>query len=65
MNVNWDFSAEQAGFSDELRQGLEEHLEQTKGHVARLEQKFEMLDESPKNKKCAGMAGLVEEGSGL
>ena len=52
-----------AAASDELRQGLEEHLEQTKGHVARLEQIFEMLDESPKGKKCAGMAGLVEEGS--
>jgi ferritin-like metal-binding protein YciE len=52
-----------AAASDELRQGLEEHLEQTKGHVARLEQIFEMLDESPKGKKCAGMVGLVEEGS--
>jgi ferritin-like metal-binding protein YciE len=52
-----------AAASDELRQGFEEHLEQTKGHVARLEQIFEMLEESPKGKKCAGMEGLVEEGS--
>ena len=52
-----------AGSSDELRQGFEEHLEQTKGHVERLEQIFEMLEESPKGKKCAGMEGLVEEGS--
>src|SRR5580704_14444616 len=52
-----------AADSDELRQGFEEHLEQTKEHVARLEQIFEMLDESPKGKKCAGMEGLVEEGS--
>ncbi len=49
--------------SDELRQGFEEHLEQTKGHVQRLEQIFEMLDESPKGKKCKGMEGLIEEGS--
>jgi len=51
-----------AASSDELRQGFEEHLEQTKGHVARIEQIFETLDESPKDKKCAGMEGLVEEG---
>jgi ferritin-like metal-binding protein YciE len=52
-----------AASSDELRSGFEEHLEQTKGHVARLEQIFETLDESPKGKKCKGMEGLIEEGS--
>ncbi|MGA9800552.1 MAG: ferritin-like domain-containing protein [Terriglobales bacterium] len=52
-----------AAASNELRRGFEEHLEQTKGHVARIEQIFESLDESPKGKKCAGMEGLVEEGS--
>jgi ferritin-like metal-binding protein YciE len=52
-----------ASSSDELRAGFEEHLEQTKGHVERLEQIFEMLGESPRGKKCAGMEGLVEEGS--
>jgi ferritin-like metal-binding protein YciE len=49
--------------SDELRQGFEDHLEQTKGHVQRLEQIFEALGESPKGKKCKGMEGLIEEGS--
>ena len=49
--------------SDELRRGFEEHLEQTKGHVQRLEQIFESLGESPKGKKCKGMEGLIEEGS--
>ena len=48
--------------SEELRQGFEEHLEQTKGHVQRLEQIFESLRESPKGKKCKGMEGLIEEG---
>jgi ferritin-like metal-binding protein YciE len=52
-----------AASSDELRQGFEEHLEQTKGHVERLEKIFEMLGESPKGKKCKGMEGLIEEGS--
>src|SRR6266850_3381492 len=52
-----------AASSQELREGFTQHLEQTKGHVQRLEQIFEMLDESPKGKKCKGMEGLVEEGS--
>lgn len=52
-----------AASSEELRQGFEEHLEQTKEHVARLERIFEALDESPKGKKCMGMEGLVKEGS--
>jgi ferritin-like metal-binding protein YciE len=52
-----------AAVSDQLRKGFEEHLEQTKGHVQRLEKIFEMLEESPKGKKCKGMEGLVQEGS--
>jgi len=52
-----------AANSDELRQGFDEHLEQTKGHVQRLEQIFEALEESPKGKKCAGMEGLIKEGN--
>jgi ferritin-like metal-binding protein YciE len=52
-----------AASSNELRAGLEKHLEQTKGHVQRLEEIFQSLDESPKGKKCVGMEGLVKEGS--
>jgi ferritin-like metal-binding protein YciE len=52
-----------AASSPKLRQGFEEHLEQTKRHVSRLEEIFEALDESPKGKKCKGMEGLIEEGS--
>ena len=52
-----------AASSDELKQGFEEHLEQTRGHVLRLEKIFKSLDETPKGKKCAGMEGLVKEGS--
>src|ERR1700720_8511 len=53
----------EAASSDELRQGFEQHLEQTKGQVQRLEKIFKALGESPKGKKCKGMEGLVEEGS--
>jgi ferritin-like metal-binding protein YciE len=52
-----------ASSSDKLRQGFEEHLEQTRGHVQRLEEIFQSLGESPKGKKCVGMEGLVKEGS--
>lgn len=52
-----------AASSEELRQGFEEHLEQTRGHVERLEEIFKSLDENPKGKKCMGMEGLVKEGS--
>src|SRR5580704_15322483 len=52
-----------ASSSEELRSGFEEHLNQTKGHAERLERIFEMLEESPKGKKCVGIEGLVKEGS--
>jgi ferritin-like metal-binding protein YciE len=48
---------------DELRQGFENHLKQTQGHVQRLEKIFQTLGERPKGKKCKGMEGLIEEGS--
>jgi ferritin-like metal-binding protein YciE len=52
-----------AASSEELKDGFEKHLEQTKGHVERLEQIFEGLDENPKGKTCKAMKGLIEEGS--
>jgi ferritin-like metal-binding protein YciE len=54
-----------AATSEELRAGFEEHLEQTKGHVSRLEEIFKALGESPKGKKCKGMEGLIKEGGEL
>src|ERR1700682_2095864 len=51
-----------AASSEELRTGFEEHLEQTRGHVQRLEQIFKGLGEKPSGKKCKGMEGLVAEG---
>jgi ferritin-like metal-binding protein YciE len=54
-----------AASSDELQDGFKQHLEQTRGHVERLEQIFKSLDASPRGKKCVGMEGLVKEGSEL
>lgn len=49
--------------SEELREAIEEHLEQTKGHARRIETVFENLGEKAKAKKCKGMEGLIKEGS--
>jgi len=51
--------------SDELREAFESHLEETEGHVTRLERVFELLDEKPRGKHCAGIAGIIEEGSDM
>ena len=41
-----------AATNPKLKQGFEEHLEQTKGHVQRLEQIFQGLGEKPTGKTC-------------
>ena len=51
---------EKAG-SDELRNGFVEHLEQTHGHVSRLEKVFEMHGQRPKAVTCPAIDGIVEE----
>ncbi|MDB6036838.1 MAG: hypothetical protein JWM99_679 [Verrucomicrobiales bacterium] len=50
---------------ESLQQAFEDHLEETKGHVERLEKVFAAFDEAPKGKKCKAMQGLLEEGSEL
>ena len=54
-----------AATSEELRQSFTDHLEATKGHVARLEEAFGLLDEKVQAKKCEAMAGLTKEGEGI
>src|ERR1700682_507259 len=51
-----------AASSQELRQGFQGHLDQTKGHVSRLEQIFDQVGEKASGTKCEGMAGLIDEG---
>lgn len=48
--------------SEELRAGILEHLEQTKGQVERLDRVFEILGKRASGKTCKAMQGLVEEG---
>ncbi len=48
--------------NEQLKEAFQEHMEQTRGHVQRLEQAFELLDQKAKSKPCEAMKGLVEEG---
>jgi ferritin-like metal-binding protein YciE len=51
--------------SEELRTAFEEHLEQTEGHVSRIEKVFEQINTRAKAKKCEAMEGLIAEGQEL
>ncbi|HTK29668.1 MAG TPA: ferritin-like domain-containing protein [Vicinamibacterales bacterium] len=54
-----------AASSPDLRAAFESHLEETRGHVERLEQVFESLDEKGRGKHCDGIAGIIEEGKAI
>ena len=45
----------------QLKKGLETHLGETKGHVKRLEQVFQMLGQKPKSVNCPAIDGIIEE----
>lgn len=51
--------------SAELKSGFEKHLEETEGHVERLDKIFQQLDASPRGKKCKGMEGIIADGKEL
>jgi ferritin-like metal-binding protein YciE len=54
-----------AASSPKLRTAFESHLEETRGHIDRLERVFESLDEKPRGKHCDGIAGIIEEGKAV
>jgi ferritin-like metal-binding protein YciE len=51
-----------ASSHEQLSEAIEEHLEQTKGHVERLEKALKRLEASTRGEKCKAMEGLIEEG---
>lgn len=51
-----------AATNPRLVTAIDEHMDQTKTHVDRLERIFDEIQESPRGKKCKGMEGLIEEG---
>lgn len=56
---------QKAASTAELVDAFAEHLEQTKGHVSRLEEIFELLGARAVAKKCEAMEGLVSEAQEL
>jgi len=45
----------------ELRAGLEQHFDQTKNHVKRLEQVFRLHGAAPASVECPAIDGIIEE----
>ena len=54
-----------AASTQELQNAFEQHLDQTKEHVRRLEEVGKMLDVSITGETCEAMEGLIEEGEEL
>jgi len=54
-----------AATSEVLRDAFEAHLEETRGHVERLEKVMEGLGEKVRGKHCDGIEGIIEEGASV
>lgn len=54
-----------AASSPDLQRAFEEHLEQTKNHLQRVEQVLTEVSGNSRGKKCKAMEGLIEEGAEL
>lgn len=54
-----------AATSQELSTAFQQHLTQTEGQIARVEEVFEILGQAARAKKCEAMEGLVKEAQGL
>jgi ferritin-like metal-binding protein YciE len=52
----------EAATEPQLKNALQTHLQETRGHVARLEQILNQASGSADSKKCKGMAALITEG---
>lgn len=53
----------QGATSQELKDAIDNHLEETKTHVTRLEEIFDSFGMKAMAKKCYAMEGLIEEGN--
>lgn len=51
--------------SEELAAAFEEHLAVTETQIERVEQVFELLEMTPRAKKCDAMEGLVKEAQSI
>jgi ferritin-like metal-binding protein YciE len=51
-----------AAQSDDLKAAFQKHEGETEQQVARLEQVFKSIDETPKGKTCDAIMGILDEG---
>lgn len=54
-----------AATTDEVKQLIRDHLDETEGHVTRLEKVFASIGLEPKERKCEAMAGLIDEATDI
>jgi ferritin-like metal-binding protein YciE len=52
---------EKASASEELKKAFENHMEQTKQHIIRLEKVFEVSDLKVAGRRCEAMEGITKE----
>lgn len=56
---------QEAATGSELKSAFGNHLEQTRNHVSRLENVFQIIGKEPRSRKCPAMAGIAEEGEDI
>jgi len=54
-----------AAVSPELKAGFEQHMQETEGHIDRLEQVFELIGKPARGKTCDAILGILEEGKSI
>jgi ferritin-like metal-binding protein YciE len=54
-----------AAQSAELAAGFQKHLEESEGHIERLEQVFELIEKPARGKTCDAILGILEEGKSI
>jgi ferritin-like metal-binding protein YciE len=54
-----------AATAPELKAGFEKHLEESEGHVERLEQVFELIGKPARGKTCEAIIGIIDEGKSI
>lgn len=52
-----------AASNAQLRSSFERHETETRGHIQRLEQVFNLIGKSPERETCEAAKGLIKEGS--
>lgn len=55
----------QASTHPKLRDAFQQHEQQTREHVQRLDQVFQKLGRKPGNETCKAMAGIISEGQDM